>query len=108
MFLNLGDVYKLACIGKDSELSNKWKINGKEIEKTLNMMESILSTRLPYENFRGLINFMKVFRPNTTTDNEIEKKMDFILGIITAVFFAILSCPDKPQPSSSQQNQTRI
>lgn len=72
--MNVSDVHKLACIGKNTELSNDWKTHEEEMEKALNRMESMLSTRLPEETYRGIINFMKVFRPNTS-DSEIEKSL---------------------------------
>lgn len=38
------------------------------------MIETILSTRLNDESFRGIINFMQAFRPDTPID-EVEKAL---------------------------------
>lgn len=58
-----------ACTIKHSDLARDWGSNGQRVlQRILNAMETILSTRLKDEHFRGIINFMQAFRPDTKND----------------------------------------
>lgn len=64
-----------ACTIKQSDLARDWNTNLKRtLQRVLNMIETILSTRLNDESFRGIINFMQAFRPDTPID-EVEKAL---------------------------------
>lgn len=63
-----------ARVGKnESEIEIEIEIE-QEIKKFENILESVLSTRVPDETFRGLINFVKILHPNASY-NEIEKAL---------------------------------
>lgn len=67
-----GDSSKInACLIKENTIA---ETSGPETEKASEMFESILSTRLPDESFRGLINFVKAHRPYAPI-TEIEKAL---------------------------------
>lgn len=64
-----------ACTVKSSELARDWRTSGKRsLQRILNVMKTILSTRLKDTDFWGVINFMQAFRPNTSI-MEIEKAL---------------------------------
>lgn len=46
----------------------------KYMKNVMNEMESVLSTRVPDDTFRGILNFYKTFLPNTP-HNDIEKEL---------------------------------
>lgn len=58
------------CTVKDSDIARHWDTDAKEeMRETVAMfdvMGSILGTRLPDENFRGMVDFIEAFRPDTT------------------------------------------
>lgn len=62
------------CIIKDSELALNWKILEEKIEERLNLIETVLSSQLSDDTYRGIINVIKAFRPNTP-DNEINRAL---------------------------------
>lgn len=63
-----------ACIIKNSELALNWKILEEKIAERLNLIETVLSTQLSDDTYRGIINVIKAFRPNTP-DNEINNAL---------------------------------
>lgn len=73
-----GDKSKInACMMKENPGHWNWPSylnTRREMESTLQKIESIFSTRLPDESFRGLINFLKATIPDTPID-EIERAL---------------------------------
>lgn len=63
-----------ACTIKHSELAQNWKILEEKIEERLNLIETILSTQLSDDTYRGIINVIKAFRSNAPND-EIYKAL---------------------------------
>lgn len=71
-----GSIAKIgACTIKSSDMARDWKSSGqRSLQRVLNVMEAILSTRVKDEHFRGIINFMQAFRPDKSIE-EIEEAL---------------------------------
>lgn len=71
-----GNVAKIsACTIQKSDLARDWKsLGSRSLQRVSNVMETILSTRLKDEYFRGIINFMHAFRPDKASE-EIENAL---------------------------------
>lgn len=66
-----GDKSKIdVCTVKESDVARHWNTDAAEemhqVEMAFDMTGSILATRLPDENFRGIVDFIEAFRPDTT------------------------------------------
>ena len=63
-----------ACLMKDSKLADDWKKSEERSQAGLHVIETLFSTRLSDDTYRGIVNLIKASRPNTPND-EIEKAL---------------------------------
>lgn len=65
-----GDTTKIdECKFKQVTKPLKTGIVTEKLEEIMNMLESTLPTRLPDQQFRGIINFMKTFGRDASNDS---------------------------------------
>lgn len=89
-----GDKSKIdICTVKESDIARHWATDAEEemLERVQGciMMGSILATRLPEENYHGIVDFIEAFRPDTTNYG-IKRRLVSLEEKLNHFFFSLI------------------